>query len=338
MSGWYKQLRNLPERAWFRDAEAVQLYVLLKSMAYVSDGRYEDVIIRRGSLPTTRAEMIEATGMRYMKLDRTLKKLISYGEIIVKANSRFSVVTICDYDSLDVSDGLFPSYGEQPTNNQRTTDETANEQPTNSRGDNRRTADEITHLLTIEERRKNKEDILVSSNESYKKERERGETAFEIKKRYNKIFDGKLQPCIRLTMPTKLMVETCVARFGMQAVDMVFDQVQKEPFSLGQNKTGFRASFQYIFTPSNFQQYLERAMLRRSAAEKRCVLRQAAEAQEDAAPTEEQKMSDRKAILEGMVSQLEKNPGSLCGAILQSAYASGELQRLGIEWKPEQQQ
>ena len=43
---------------------------------------------------------------------------------------------------------------------------------------------------------------------------------------------------------------------------MVFEQVMQEPFSLGKNKTGFIASFQYIFEPKNFQQYLERAQLR----------------------------------------------------------------------------
>ena len=59
------------------------------------------------------------------------------------------------------------------------------------------------------------------------------------------------------------MVEDCVRRFGLQAVDLVFEQIILEPFSLGQNKTGFQANFQYIFKPANFQQYLERAQLRR---------------------------------------------------------------------------
>jgi hypothetical protein len=64
------------------------------------------------------------------------------------------------------------------------------------------------------------------------------------------------------------MVEDCVRRFGMQTVDLVFEQIKQEPFSLGQNKTGFIANFQYIFTPKNFQQYLERAQLRLKKAHK----------------------------------------------------------------------
>ena len=88
------------------------------------------------------------------------------------------------------------------------------------------------------------------------------EDAYKIKDMYNKTFDGKLPPCLRLQLPTKVMVMECVRRFGAQSVGIVFEQVLNEPFSLGINNTGFRASFQFIFTPKNFQGYLERAQLR----------------------------------------------------------------------------
>ena len=37
MSGWYKQQRNLSERAWYQDSQMVHLYHFLKERAYVSD-------------------------------------------------------------------------------------------------------------------------------------------------------------------------------------------------------------------------------------------------------------------------------------------------------------
>ena len=46
------------------------------------------------------------------------------------------------------------------------------------------------------------------------------------------------------------------------SIDLVFEQILTEPFSLGENKTGFIARFQFIFEPKNFQAYLERAKLR----------------------------------------------------------------------------
>lgn len=254
MSGWFKQQRSLVEQPWFKDAEAVQLYAFVKCQAYVQDGVYEGQIIRRGSCPTTRAEMMEATGMKYMRVDKSLKVLIAYGAITVKANNKFTIVTICDYDSLDVNQGLFSAYSQQQDN---------------SCGDNRATAAEIagetagetTPNISNKKKEERNKDILISPYSPYKRERETRDVVLEIKKRYNKIFDGKLPPLLRLHEPTRRMVETCVGRFGLGNVDRVFSQVLREPFSLGVNKTGFVASFQFIFTPSNFQQYLERAVM-----------------------------------------------------------------------------
>lgn len=245
MSGWYKRQRNIPERPWFTDAQVLQLYDYLEAKAYVSDGMYEGQLIRRGSCPTTRPEMMEATGLSYKQVDRCLRVLSNYGEIIVRGNNRFSVISVCSYCNSEQQLSLF---GTAEDTSGGTTRDTAGG-----------TAEGTAHLLTIEERYK---DNLITPYSPYKNEREKEDEALEVKKRYNKTFDGKLPPCVRLTMPTRLMVVECIRRFGKQSVDIVFEQVLAEPFSLGLNKTGFQASFQYIFEPKHFQQYLERAMLR----------------------------------------------------------------------------
>ena len=320
MSGWYKQLRNLSERPWYKDSCMVHLYHYLKERAYVTDGSYEGVIIRRGSCPTTRSEIMEATGMKYMKLDRTLRKLISYGEIIVKANSRFTIVTICDYDSCVMPESLF-----------RTTDEISNEITDEISNE---ITDETTHISTIEERYI---DNLISRKTPYKEERERRDVVLEIKKRYNKVFDGKLPPLIRLHEPTRRMVEACISKFGLQSVDRVFEQVLAEPFSLGQNKTGFIANFQYIFEPRNFQQYLERAMFRKNKQqqpEKSVGTFEIPETETQAPKTEEEKIEEQRQRLVSMVEIVTKNPTSYCKSALMQAYNSGLLNQLGIEWKP----
>jgi hypothetical protein len=238
MSVWYKRQRNIPERPWFKDGAVVQVFDYLEALAYVADGRYKGVIIRQGSCPTTRADIVEATGLSYKTVDRCLKKLVANGDIIVRGNNFGSVITICNYGGFINDEGLFG-----------TTDDTTDDTPNDTTSD---TTADTTHLSYIEGRYK---DNLITPYSPYKNEREKEELALEIKKRYNKTFDGKLQPCIRLTMPTKMMVIECVNRFGSQSVDLVFQQVLSEPFSLGQNKTGFIASFQYIFTPKRFQEF-----------------------------------------------------------------------------------
>ncbi|UKK52131.1 hypothetical protein L6472_06005 [Prevotella sp. E13-17] len=322
MTGWYKQQRSLPEREWFKEPTLVQLYVALKSLAYVADGRFEGTIIRRGSCPTTRADLCEITGMKRMTLDRCMKKLIAYGEIIVKANNRFSVITICDYDSCGGIETLFSA-----------TDDTTNGI---ANGTTVETTDGTTHLLTIEGRYK---DNLRSLNNPSKMEREARDVALEAKKRYNKTFDGKLPPCIRLTMPTRMMVEECIKRYGMQSIDMVFEQVLAEPFSLGNNKTGFIASFQYIFSPKNYQQYLERWQLAKKKGqgqEKKSV--GVIETPPEDSRSIADKLEQRKQTLMQMVELVKANPKSSARAPLVSAYNSGELQRFGIYWTPDNEE
>ena len=139
MNGWYKQHRNLSTRAWFKDPCMVQLYHYLKERAYVIDSPYEGIMIRRGSCPVTRSELVEVTGMSYATLNRKLKKLISYGEIIIKANNHFTVITVCDYDSCNGGGTLF---------------DTADGIASDTTSD---TTSETTHLL-YKERRIYKED------------------------------------------------------------------------------------------------------------------------------------------------------------------------------------
>lgn len=331
MSGWYKQQRSIFERAWFKDADMVQLYTFLKAMAYVADGKYQGEIIRRGSCPTTRSEMMEATGMKYMKLNRTLNRLISYGEIIVNANSRFSIITICDYDNLQQADGLFDTTDE--TSNE-ITDETSNE-----------TSNDTTPNISNKKKEERIEDNLISPFSPYK-ERERGDVALEIKKRYNKTFDGKLPPCIRLSTATRMQLHECLRRFGLQSVDLVFAQILSEQFSLGVNKTGFIANFSFIFTPKNYQQYLERAQLARkkkhlpaapeASTEGETNLRSWKEDMQglSARKTEQEKEEEYKQRMETMVRMITDNPDSCVKGTLTQAYNNGTLKRLGIDWKP----
>lgn len=172
-------------------------------------------------------------------------------------------------------------------------------------------------------------------------EREDEDLALEAKKRYNKLFEGKLPPCIRLTMPTRLTVEECVRRFGRQAIDVVFEQVQEERFSLGANKTGFIANFQFIFKPNNFQHYLERAQLRRQkqqhAAVSPACSASTAPAGSDSGnnePTEAERLEERRQVLLGCIRLVTSNPASSARHTLIGAYESGELSDLGIDWSP----
>lgn len=310
--GWYKQQRNIPERPWFKDADVVQLYTFLKATAYVADGRYEGCIIRRGSCPTTRAEMMEATGLSYKQVHRCLNILISNNEIIVSGNNRYSVITICDYESCGTENSLFDMSEEQPRNNRGTTGGTA---------------EDTTPYIS--KKKKEERSNLVSLT-SYKQERENSIDALEIKKRYNKEFEGILPPCVRLSTAVRLSVAECLRRFGLQSVDMVFAQIKSEQFSLGNNKTGFIANFTFIFTPRNYQHYLERAQLGRQKKASPAKVGTLNTDDADAAPGRQ----SRYDFLMQWVEACRTSPSARATDILTACYESGELSQLGIDWKP----
>lgn len=328
--GWYKQQRNILERPWFKDANVVLLYTYLKAAAYVTDGKYEGNIIRRGSCPTTRAEMKEATGLSFKQVDLCLKKLIGFNEIFVKGYNRFSVVTIFDYDACSISDGLFDAYEEQQRNNQSTTEE----QPEHNQG------------ITPPNYNKKEDNIynnLISHKCLIRREREVGDVAFEIKKRYNREFEGMLPPCLRLSASTHIAVMECLRLFGLQSVDEVFAQIKSEQFSLGNNKTGFVANFTFIFTPRNYQQYLERSQLSRKKAPQKPqeapqgTFPVVAEQQPTKAEKDAQMENERRETLKGLVEMARKAPtrtNAVWMPALMAAYNSGELDKYGIDWKP----
>ena len=323
--GWYKQLRNITERSWFKDANVLLLYTYLKATAYVADGQYEGQIIRRGSCPTTRAEMMEATGLSYKQVDKCLKKLLSSGEILVNGNNRFTIVTICDYDACGTSDGLFDAYEEQQRYSQ---------------GDNKGTAEGTTPPIYKKEERIYNNN-LISHKCLIRRERDNNDVALEIKKRYNREFEGILPPCLRLSTSTHIAVMECLRLFGLQSVDEVFAQIKSEQFSLGNNKNGFIANFTFIFKIENYQKYLERAQLSRQKKEKKKQRQTAAsvevEPQLSKAEREAQKTKERRETLLGLVEMARKEPtrtnAAWMGTLL-AAYNSGELASYGIDWKP----
>ena len=140
-----------------------------------------------------------------------------------------------------------------------------------------------------------------------------------------------LPPCIRLSTATRIAVEECLRRFGFQSVDVVFAQIKTEQFSLGNNKTGFIANFTFIFTPKNYQQYIERAQLARQKKEQKPQQTAGAFIDYEPAITPQQKRRD---YLMSWV-EAEKNKNTSRGQeLLQRCYESGELASLGIDWKP----
>ena len=247
---WYKQDRGLFERPWAKDASMVAVYVYLHCCAYLQDGMLHGQLVRRGSCPTTRAAIMEATGLTESEVKLRLKRLKQYGEIIVKTSNKGMIITLCDYDSYNQPEDLFGTYSvRQDTTPDTRPDSTLDSSP------------ETPYIDIKKEDNKSIRSHYIPSNN----ERE-NEDSYEIKKLYNKTFDGLLPEWKRLTKDMTIKIRTCIDRYGRASVDMVFEQVKSEKFSLGENKTGFIANHSFIFELKNYEAYLSRYELRHKRA------------------------------------------------------------------------
>ena len=312
---WYKQNSDLYDRLWAKDPKMVTVYVYLHIAAYVHDSMLYGMIIRRGSCLIKYDEMAKRVGLTVKELRLRLERLSSCGEILIKRTNRGVVVTVCDYDSSYEEEDLFSENGAtkgQPKGNPRAI-----------QGQSKGNHINIDSIDSIEYKN------LRSNNIPSKKERESDKAlVYEIKALYNKTFEGKLPEWKRLSEKMVIMVDACVTTYGRQSVDMVFDQVLNEPFSLGQNKTGFLADAFFIFTLDQYEKYLGRYKLRKSKKQPSQPTKEQSVFDKEKEPTREEQ---RRMLL---IQWVEAPPSARRDSLLKQCYESGELQSLGIEWKP----
>lgn len=308
---WYKQDTSIFDRPWTKDPKALAVYLYLHCVAYVNDTPWHGRLIRRGSCPTSRSAIMEATGLSEYDVKSRLKILLNSGEILVEVSNVGTIVTCCDYDSYVTQETLFE---------QNMSSQLPNGLPS-----------QLPNGLPTPIYNKNIEyKNLRSNNIPSKNERESQRALiYEIKEVYNKKFAGMLIEWQRLSAKMIQKVDICIQRFGRSSVDMVFDQILNEPFSLGENKTGFRADFDFIFEVRNYEKYLSRYKLRTSKKQSQRPQQTSIFDQ-----TEESPQEKRKALLISWVESEKKRSTERGQSLLIQCYNSGELQKFGIEWEP----
>ena len=316
---WYKQDGGLFDRIWTKDPKAVSLYVYLHCRAYVNDSRLYGQIIRRGSCLIKYDDVSERIGLSIDEIRLRLKLLADCGEVVLKRTNRGVIVTVCDYDVYNVSEGLFETNNPiQPQSN--------------------------PNHINIEYNNIEGRDIRSRNTPSNNERESRKALVLEIKDIYNKVFDGKLIEWKRLSEKMIMKVDTCIMRYGRQSVDMVFDQVMHEPFSLGDNNTGFKADFDFIFRLDQYEKYLSRYNLRMTKKDEPQKQKQQKKVQAPKAKpqqlsildeaTEQTPQEKRRIFLLSWVKSERDHPTERGQNILTASFNNGELQELGIDWKP----
>lgn len=123
--GFVKLPSNLSEWAWYCDNNTLGVYIRLLIGAAWRDTDYKNVHLKRGQIVTTIPKIAEQCGVTIQQTRTILSRLKSTGKITVENTSKFSIITLIDYDC-DVGNNSQDnslSTGKQQAINRQATDE-----------------------------------------------------------------------------------------------------------------------------------------------------------------------------------------------------------------------
>jgi biotin operon repressor len=96
--GWIKLHRKLTDWKWYLDVPTTKLFIHLLLKTNFTQGNFQGIDIPRGSVVTGRKKLAEETGLSEKQVRTALKHLKKTGEVAIKSYSKFSVVTLVNYD------------------------------------------------------------------------------------------------------------------------------------------------------------------------------------------------------------------------------------------------
>lgn len=102
MNGWIKIHRQITEWEWYTDSHMVHLFIHLIATANIEDKNYKGQTIKRGQLVTSVSKLKDETGIPTQTIRTCIARLQQSGEISSSSTNKFTVITICKYESYQV--------------------------------------------------------------------------------------------------------------------------------------------------------------------------------------------------------------------------------------------
>lgn len=96
---WIKVDRNILEWGWYKDANTFRVFMHLLLTANVKPHKFLGVDVNRGEVATSYKSLAESLDISIRSVRTAISHLETTGEVTVKRHSRFSVISIPNYDS-----------------------------------------------------------------------------------------------------------------------------------------------------------------------------------------------------------------------------------------------
>ena len=104
MKGWVKIHRSFLTWEWFDKPEMVQLFVYLLLKANHDAKEWHGIVIERGQIVTSVARIAAETRLSAQVVRTCINRLKSTNEITSTSTNKYSIITICKYDTYQESE------------------------------------------------------------------------------------------------------------------------------------------------------------------------------------------------------------------------------------------
>lgn len=258
MASWIKLHSGLLDWEWFEIPEMVQLFIYLLLKANTKRKTWKGITINRGQLVTSNARINADLGISPQTIRTCLKRLISTGEITYQSTNRYTLVTICKYDEyqdckLVANEQINEPSNEQLTNNQRAT----NEQSTTTIDSKNIDSIKDTNLKETSLTRGKESGAAAatptSASDEAKAPKPKTEKipAKEIKEMWNTTCTS-FPKLFTISENRKNKMRLRIEEMGgaekaLPLLKTVFEKMQASSFLKGENKRGWKASFDWLF-------------------------------------------------------------------------------------------
>lgn len=118
--GFVKISDDLPSWAWYGDNNTLLVYIRLLLGAVWCDTDYQNVTLQRGQIATTLPKIAKENNISERQARTIIDRLKKAGKVTVKTTSKFSIITIINYDCTlkEVSQNDIQLTGERHTERQ----------------------------------------------------------------------------------------------------------------------------------------------------------------------------------------------------------------------------
>lgn len=252
MASWIKIFRELLQWEWFEKAEMVQLFIYLLLKASCEDKQWQGITVKRGQLVTSNGSMRRDLKLSEQQIRTCIKRLISTGEITYQSTNRYVIITICNYDKYQEN----KSTANEPINEQANTLPTGeqraiNEQTTTSKEIKNIRNKEISISEDIDTKKSRKAASPCASDEAQAEEPAEKIPFVEIKNLWNVTCTGFARLVV-ISENRRNKIRNRVAEMGgvekaLPIIKTIFEKAQASSFLKGDNKRGWKASFDWFF-------------------------------------------------------------------------------------------